>query len=275
MLSVHAAKVQKHQGAKNYLGTASIKVVGRNPEEDTSARALFDPGAQVALVTQEVVETLQCETVPSEVPYLIHGVEQNKPVYADRYALLHLKKKRKKFTSKIRTVTIKALIIQQPPWGLTVPYPPAHWIKLLEPQLADPELLETPARKTFDIILSTDLCVKFLKDIVYKHGGFQIRKSVFGLVLEGEAPDPSDELPQNGRHPFHEELGLPPPQLPNTSYKDVANIHSQTTQDSEFRGGISPSESRGGKESSQFRGALILKIKLWLTWTLRSPKVKK
>jgi len=264
MLSVHSLKEQKHRSASNYLGTANISVVGRNPELEEKARALFDPGAQVTLTTEELAEKLQCERIPAETPFLINGVEQNKPVYADTYAVIHFKKKRKKYSSQTKTVTIKALIIKQNPWGLSVPFPPAMWLKSLQPKMADPDLLNQPTRKTFEIILGTDLCVRFLKEIVYKHGGFQIRKSHFGLVLEGEAPNSGDETPKHNNHPFNKLLGFAPSNESNKNLQKAnnqsaaANSNESSASNPQARGGIQNSQGTESQQTSINRGGLHL-----------------
>ena len=264
MLSAHSLKEQRHKGASNYLGTANISVVGRDIQLDEKARALFDPGAQVTLVTEELAAKLGCERVLAETPFLINGVEQNKPVYADTYAVIHLKKKRKRFSSQTKTVTFKALIIKQTPWGLSVPYPPASWLTSLEPKMADPELLKLPAKKSFEIILGTNLCVQFLKDIVYKHGGFQIRKSHFGLVLEGEAPNSTDETPKHNNHPFHRLLGLDSTQEagnPSTELTDqasAANCQNANLNSPQNRGGTQSNQEAQGLDTSVNRGGLVL-----------------
>lgn len=198
--------MREKTGVTSYLATAKFSMDGRDNRVNHTARGLFDSGAQTNLVTEKLVKKLKCRREKAECPYLIKGVKPGKQIYADTYAILKLRNRKTGCWE-----TIKALILKQDSWTLGVPYPPAPWLVRLQRNLADPEVLQRrQVNLEFDMILSTSLCVQYLGDIVYKHGAFQIKDSPFGWVLEGESPDPGQELPQNKHHMLNDALGLRP-----------------------------------------------------------------
>jgi len=113
MMSVLSVNERKTGGAKNYLGTATIKVMGRDLELDQQARSLFDAGAQCSLCTEALATNLGCRTEKAETAFLIHGVSEGKLVYADTYAVLRLCKKTRKPNSRPDFFIIRALILKQ------------------------------------------------------------------------------------------------------------------------------------------------------------------
>jgi hypothetical protein len=203
MLNALSVKDKERGHVGTYLGTIKPYVSGQNKKDRLAVRALLDSGAQLNLLLESALPGLEYRIEKASKPYLIQGVTPGQGIWAMHYADVYLVSKDGDHLYSVRFV-----VIPLTEWRISVPHPPAPWVVKIRHLLADPELLDppTPILRKFHMILGSAECVRFVGEVAYRHNRFQMKHTPFGILMEGDNPGPSEELPSGGYHPFHKEL---------------------------------------------------------------------
>ena len=203
MLNALSVKDKGKEHSGTYLGTIKPYVSGQNQKDRLSVRGLLDSGAQVNLMLESALPGLECHVEKSEKPYLIQGVNPGRGIWATRHADVYLVSKDGECLYSVRFV-----LIPLAGWYLATPHPPAPWVVKVRHLLADPELLDPPQAtlRQFHMILGSAECIRFSGEVAYRHNRFQMKHTPFGIVMEGDNPGLSEEVPASDNHPFYKDL---------------------------------------------------------------------